>query len=114
MQSNVTYLFLDILFLGIPLVWIILNHKILIRRYRKLVIYAVLFGTVGYAVAEQLGTFWHAWGYDRGKTLGIQIGSSVLETYVFAVLVSVIIALVTAICAEAEEKKKPFKTTFRN
>lgn len=113
-MDKYTYLILNILFFTPIVIWIFLHYKKYMMRYKKLLFMSLIFGIVQFFLVDPVAIIWGAWGYDYSKTLGItMIGNTVIEEFLWFVLLCVCMALITAVLAEKEEKKKTFKSFFK-
>ena len=106
-MNKYTFLILNLIFYAPIIVLLFVRKRKEIKKYKKLIFYAALFGFFGYFLVEPLAVFWGAWGYDYSKTLGIKIGGSVIENLMWAVLLAPVVALTVAIWSDREKKKKP-------
>lgn len=101
-----TYVLLNLVFFFPVLFLIWFRYAGVVWRERRFVIYAGLFGFVIFFIIDPVATYWGAWGFDYTKTLGIRFGFSVLEELVWAMLVSIIVAIAISVAAPREEGKK--------
>lgn len=106
--ESYTYLLLNLFFIGIPIFLVTRKYYKKLIKQGKLFFLTLVFAVIGYFVVDPLATSWGAWNYHFEKTLGILIGTSVIETLMWAVAIAVLFTILVSVLAEKEEKKKPF------
>ena len=104
-----THTILNIIFFVPVIVFAFYRYKKIISRNKKFLISAALIGATLFFIVEPFATGWGAWSFDYNQTLGIKIGSSLIEEVIWGILVSTIVALAVLVGAEKEEKGEAFK-----
>jgi lycopene cyclase domain-containing protein len=78
------------------------DRKILLR-YEKVILFVILISIL-YTPFDYFALHWHAWNYSSEGTLNIRFFAEV-ETYGFAIAVSLILASVTLVIANRIDKQ---------
>ena len=98
-----TYFILDALFfLPFIILWIILFRRIIITNLNFILISGLL-GGVLFFIIDLPAMIWGAWSINYTKTFGPILGPSVIEEFVWAVLVFMSVAIMIGVFLE----KKP-------
>lgn len=104
-MGKYTYFILNLIFFVPPLYLIVTKYSHHLKRYSKLLIVTSVFAGVFYFIADPLAAYWGAWNYHFEKTLGIRIGDSVFETFLWSIFIAIIFGLLVGVLADREDKK---------
>ncbi|HEX3081855.1 MAG TPA: hypothetical protein VHQ86_01235 [Candidatus Saccharimonadia bacterium] len=99
------YLASVLVFCGLPIAYIWVRHGRLLWRYRRLFAVMVLLSLIGGA-ADYFALRWHAWFFEPAQNLGLYFGTA-LETYVFAICVTIAITSAALVLITRMGQKKP-------
>ena len=95
--------------LFIPLLsFLTLYYRKQISKNKKFILLVVCVGILMDIIEDIFGIHWQAWIYDSSKSLGIISPGINIDTLVFGVGVAFTLAVLVAVLAEKEEKKKSF------
>ena len=101
--TNFIYLFSILLFTGPIILKLWRRESKILKRYEWVVIIIVAMGTC-WAAFDIFSLRWNLWYYYPAQNLNIRFGT-VLETYIWAAVVSFIIAAVTLVYAQSLDRK---------
>ncbi len=109
-MDKYTYLILDgLFFLPLMSVTFFLYGRTLKKRW-KFICIAGLLGAIWFFIVDPLALTWGAWTMDYTKTVGIRFGPSVVEEFIWGILVcmnvAILIEIGLAVEASARHPKK--------
>lgn len=83
-----------------------------LKKYTKIIYATVFIGLIFTLVAESVALNWRIWYYSQDKTFGIYLGAA-LETFIYAIFVTIAVSSATLIWSDVEEDNKSLiKTTI--
>ena len=107
--NNFSFFITVIVFPGLALLLYFLhrNKSDKLQKFdKKIIIYTILITTILTSVADYLGTSWQAWSYNPEKTFHMTFLGSEAETYLFTLLVTLVVAIATIVSAKREDQKR--------
>lgn len=84
-----------------------------LKKFGKVIIGVSVFAIAATLIAEPIALRWECWRYNAQRIFNMFFGGAALETYLFAILVTLAVASATLIWSGWEDENLPLvKTTF--
>jgi len=113
MWGNFSYLFLMIIFAGIPVLIEFIFGFHLFKYFHKGIVKAVLISVAVTPFIEAVALMLGAWNYNPERNLHMIIISSPIETIIFAILIGLAVSFAVTIWTFYEDNGKPiFRTSL--
>ncbi len=76
----------------------------------KVIFLVILINVIGTGIGECLALLWQAWAYTPEKTFHYTLFGAELETYFFAIFVTLVVVIATIVHARLEDKNRKNKS----